>query len=130
VEFHPRYGFMFPQSVNGTFICKSEDVGHQRTLTVNAIQNPKTSYSEITEFISTPVSVECESKGAVQIHQEQHEGFTPGVVITKKETKLDGGGKWISLYELIADKPVNVNLTCVDENLKPIWTKLLGFLRK
>jgi hypothetical protein len=136
VNFHPRYGFIFPQSVSGTFICRSEDIEHQETLTVKTIRSPKTSNSRSTEFVSSIVSVECESKGSVQIPQNvhwlrEHTHLTfNGTTITKKETALDGRGKWISSYELVAKSPTYINLTCVDDNLKPTWTKQLHFVRK
>jgi hypothetical protein len=133
VDFHPRYGFTFPQSLNGTFICKSEDTEHQETLRVKALQSPKASYSRSTEFVSTIVSVECESKEEIQAHQghRRHSHITFNMTdITKKETKLNSVGKWISSYELVAEVPVYVRLTCVDESLTPIWTKELDFVRK
>jgi hypothetical protein len=135
VDFHPRYGFTFPQSVNGTFICKSEDIEHQESLiTVIAIQNPITSYSRSTEFVSNIVSVECESKGVVEgrVKESKFHRYRTfnGTYIREKGTKLDAEGKWVSSYELVVDEPANVNVTCVDENLELIWTKQLEFVRK
>jgi hypothetical protein len=128
-DFHPRYGFTFSQNVSGIFICESEGIKKRESLTVVAIQNPETSYSGSTEYGGYFGTVECDSKGAVQVCQHFSRS-TALLSISKKEGKLDGEGQSMSSYELDAMTPGHACLTCVDENQKEYWRKLFDFVRK
>jgi hypothetical protein len=133
-EFHPRYGFTFSQNLNGTFICKSEGApsSYQHTLIVNAVQNPKLTSTETTEFVSSYVTVECESKRAVKVSKcKKPNKEVTFAKITTIETKThDGELVVVSSNELTSKISGCFHLTCMDNDNKQIWKKVVYFLRK
>jgi hypothetical protein len=131
-DFHPRYGFTFTRDVNGTFACQTKsNLYYNSILIVNMNQNSKISSSEITEFTSSILTVECESRGILRANKCRGPFLDIKLVnITKKETKLSGGGQLASSYEIVTNISDCLRFTCVDEEHKRIWEKEVEFVRK